>query len=35
LAIVGGAGGLEFRAVETFPVSPLDELRQSHDRLTA
>jgi len=33
---VGGAkGALEFRTVEAFPVSPLDELRQSHDHLTA
>jgi hypothetical protein len=35
LEVGGNTGALEFRTVETFPVSPLDELRQSHDDLTA
>ncbi|MDQ7247198.1 hypothetical protein [Dongia sedimenti] len=35
LEVGGGTGALEFRTVEVFPVSPLDELRQSHDHLTA
>ena len=35
LELGGCKGGVEFRTVETFPVSPLDELRQSHDQLTA
>jgi hypothetical protein len=35
LEVGGCTGALEFRTVETFPVSPLDELRQSHDDLTA
>jgi hypothetical protein len=35
LEVGGCTGGLEFRTVEVFPVSPLDELRQSHDDLTA
>jgi hypothetical protein len=35
LAVGGATGALEFRTVEVFPVSPLDELRQSHDNLTA
>lgn len=35
LAIGGCTGGLEFRAVDAFPVSPLDELRKSHGPLTA
>ena len=35
LELGGCTGGLEFRTVEVFPVSPLDELRQSHDHLTA
>ncbi|HVM84718.1 MAG TPA: hypothetical protein VMW18_12580, partial [Candidatus Binatia bacterium] len=35
LELGGCKGGVEFRTVETFPVSPLDELRQSHDQFTA
>ena len=35
LQVGGCTGGLEFRTVETFPVSPLDDLRKSHDDLTA
>jgi hypothetical protein len=35
LEVGGNTGGLEFRTVDVFPVSPLDELRQSHDDLTA
>jgi len=35
LEVGGNTGGLEFRTGEVFPVSPLDELRQSHDDLTA
>jgi hypothetical protein len=35
LEVGGCKGGLEFRTVDVFPVSPLDELRQSHDHLTA
>jgi len=35
LELGGCTGGLEFRTVDVFPVSPLDELRQSHDNLTA
>jgi hypothetical protein len=35
LEVGGCKGALEFRTVEVFPVSPLDELRQSHDNLTA
>jgi hypothetical protein len=35
LEVGGCKGGLEFRTVDIFPVSPLDELRQSHDHLTA
>ena len=35
LELSGAQGGLEFRTVDVFPVSPLDELRQSHDDLTA
>jgi hypothetical protein len=35
LEVGGCTGGLEFRTVEVFPVSPLEELRQSHDHLTA
>jgi hypothetical protein len=35
LEVGGCTGALEFRTVESFPVSPLDELRQSHDDLTA
>jgi hypothetical protein len=35
LALTGNAGGLEFRTVDRFPVSPLEELRQSHEQVTA
>jgi hypothetical protein len=35
LEVGGATGALEFRTVDVFPVSPLDELRQSHDGLTA
>ncbi len=35
LQVGGCTGGLEFRTVESFPVSPLDDLRKSHDDLTA
>ncbi len=35
LEVGGATGALEFRTVEVFPVSPLDELRKSHDHLTA
>jgi hypothetical protein len=35
LEVGGATGALEFRTVEVFPVSPLDELRQSHDDFTA
>jgi hypothetical protein len=35
LEVGGATGALEFRTVEAFPVSPLDELRQSHNQLTA
>jgi hypothetical protein len=35
LEVGGCTGALEFRTVEVFPVSPLDELRKSHDDLTA
>jgi hypothetical protein len=35
LEVGGATGALEFRTVEAFPVSPLDELRQSRDNLTA
>jgi hypothetical protein len=35
LAVGGRAGTIEFRTVEAFPVSPLDELRNSHERLLA
>lgn len=35
LEVGGATGALEFRTVEIFPVSPLDELRKSHDDLTA
>jgi hypothetical protein len=35
LEVGGNTGALEFRTVEIFPVSPLDELRQSRDDLTA
>jgi hypothetical protein len=35
LAITGNSGSLEFRTMERFPVSPLDELRQSHAQVTA
>jgi hypothetical protein len=35
LALSGNAGGLEFRTMDRFPVSPLDELRQSHEHVTA
>ncbi|GAB2175396.1 hypothetical protein [Dongia sp. agr-C8] len=35
LEVGGATGALEFRTVEVFPVSPLDELRQSRDGLTA
>ncbi len=35
LEVGGCTGGLEFRTVETFPVSPLDDLRKSHDDFTA
>ena len=35
LALSGNSGGLEFRTVDRFPVSPLEELRQSHAQITA
>jgi hypothetical protein len=35
LNLGGYAGSLEFRTVETFPVAPLDEMQQSHSRMTA
>jgi hypothetical protein len=35
LEVGGCTGALEFRTVEIFPVSPLDELRKSHDNFTA
>jgi hypothetical protein len=35
LGLNGYAGSLEFRTVETFPVAPLDEMQQSHSRMTA
>jgi hypothetical protein len=35
LEVGGCTGALEFRTMEVFPVSPLDELRQSHAGLTA
>jgi hypothetical protein len=35
LALSGTSGGLEFRTVDRFPVSPLEELRQSHEQVTA
>jgi hypothetical protein len=35
LEVGGNTGALEFRTVDVFPVSPLDELRQSRDDLTA
>jgi hypothetical protein len=35
LELGGSQGGLEFRKVETFPVSPLDELRPEPDHFTA
>ena len=35
LEVGGATGALEFRTVDVFPVAPLDELRQSHDDLTA
>lgn len=35
LAITGNKGGLEFRTMERFPVAPLEELRQSHEQVTA
>jgi hypothetical protein len=35
LALGGNTGGLEFRTMERFPVAPLEELRQSHEQVTA
>jgi hypothetical protein len=35
LALSGNKGGLEFRTMERFPVAPLEELHQSHERVTA
>lgn len=35
LEVGGNTGALEFRTMEVFPVSPLDDLRKSHDDLTA
>jgi hypothetical protein len=35
LGLNGYSGSLEFRTVETFPVAPLDEMQQSHSRMTA
>jgi hypothetical protein len=35
LALSGNTGGLEFRTMERFPVAPLEELRQSHEQVTA
>jgi hypothetical protein len=35
LALSGNTGGLEFRTVDRFPVAPLEELRQSHEQITA
>jgi hypothetical protein len=35
LGLSGNAGTLEFRTMERFPIAPLEELRQSHDQVTA
>jgi len=35
LGLTGNSGGLEFRTVDRFPVAPLEELRQSHEHVTA
>jgi len=35
LGLTGSSGGLEFRTVDRFPVAPLEELRQSHEQITA